>query len=199
MVKQTKSWTNPKDVSFEVSTTAETAFQRALFLQENCIIEGIGLVKWLDLELPVDRERKARGHCIDLIGRSEDMSMVICELKFGKPGNGEPDKAKNQIENYFEAVKVNYDKLDEGNALHHKNVLNAGHFKWEEIASDSTKLIIAANDDYWDYWRQRREIPPLGIRCYRISVPTNCFKLQKELSGKERYTPTVQPSKWRLV
>ncbi len=199
MAKKTKSWTNPKDVSFNVSTTAETAFQRALFLSENSKIEGIGIVRWLDLELPVDRDRKARGHCIDLIGRAEDNSMVICELKFGKPGNGSPQKAKEQLENYYKAVISNYDKLDEGNTLHHKNTLSHGHFFWEEIASDSTKLIIAANDDYWIFWEKKGELLPFRTNCYKINIPTNYFKMLKEQSKMEKYCPKVPLLEWRLV
>lgn len=199
MAKLTKKWTNPKDVSFEVSTTAETAFQRALFLSGGSEIEGIGFVRWLDLELPVDRERKGRGHCIDLIGRASDNSMVICELKFGKPGNGKPSEAQEQLEEYYHAVKENYDRLDEGNSLHHKNALNAGSFYWEEIASDSTIRIIAANDDYWNYWRKKDVLPAAGSKCYTVPVPTTLFKMQKEQCAKDRYTPSVSNLVWRFV
>lgn len=199
MTKKAKTWTNPKDVSFLVSTTAETAFQRALFLSEGNRIEGIGFVEWLDLELPVDRNRKGRGHCIDLIGRAENKSMVICELKFGKPGNGNPFDAQMQLEYYYSEVKENYDKLDEGNALHHKNALKQGEFKWEEIALPSTIRIIAANDDYWDYWRKKGSIPTSGSKCFTVPVSTSLFKMQKEQSGNDRYTPSVDDFEWRLV
>lgn len=195
-----KNWTNPGNVSLNnVSTTSETAFQRAIFILNNSYLEGVGDVQWLDLELPVDKKRKGRGHCIDLIGRAEDRSMIICELKFGKPGNGDPNKAKKQLLEYYEAVKANFEKLDEGNSLHHPNALKNGHFYWEEIASDSTKLIIAANDDYWAYWHNKGILPPAGIDCYKLNVPTNYFKKLKAQSNEQEYRPLISVHDWYLV
>ena len=195
-----KHWTNPGNVSLgNVSTTSETAFQRAIYFLLSSHLEGVGDVQWLDLELPVDKERKGRGHCIDLIGRAEDKSMVICELKFGMPGNGDPNEAKKQLLEYYEAVKANYEKLDEGDSLHHLNALKNGHFYWEEIASASTRLVIAANDDYWAYWRRRGILPPDGVDCYKLNVPTKFFKELKAESKEQKYRPVISVRDWFLV
>ncbi len=194
-----KNWTNPGNVSFEVSTTGETAFQRAIYLLGSSNIEGLGNVRWLDLELPVDEKRRGRGHCIDLIGRSDDMTMVICELKFGKPGNGDPEKAQQQLQNYFNAVKKNYEKLDLNDGEHHRNALKAGYFLWKEIASDTTKLVVAANRDYWEYWHKRGCVFPDSVLCYSIDVPTKVFKNQKEAIKGEKYLPKVEVGNWNLI
>ena len=192
-VKEVRKTDAPKKKS--IDNTVNNFAKLPCFL----LLPITGFVRWLDLELPVDRERKGRGHCIDLIGRASDNSMVICELKFGKPGNGKPSEAQEQLEEYYHAVKENYDRLDEGNSLHHKNTLNAGSFYWEEIASDSTIRIIAANDDYWNYWRKKDVLPAAGSKCYTVPVPTTLFKMQKEQCAKDRYTPSVSNLEWRFV
>ena len=72
---------NPRDYSTLIKSTTETAFQRAIILNKTSIIDN-EIVEWLDIELPIDKDRKnARGHCVDLIGRSAK-GYVICELKF---------------------------------------------------------------------------------------------------------------------
>ncbi len=192
--------TNPGNVSLDnVSTASETAFQRAIFILSSSYLEGIGYVQWLDLELPVDICRKGRGHCIDLIGRAKDRSMVICELKFGKPGNGDPNKAREQLLNYLLSVKTNYQVLDDGDSLHHPNALKNGHFYWEEISHESTKLVIAANNDYWAYWRKKGVKPPKDCYCYGINVSSDHFKKQKEQSEQDKYCPRISVSEWSLV
>ena len=193
-----KKWTNPGDVSFIISSTAETAFQRAIYLLGGCEIEGLGHVQWLDLELPVDSHRKGRGHCLDLVGRLDDMSMVICELKFGKPGNGNPMKAEDQILYYYSEIQNNHQRLDEGE-LHHKNALKAGYFEWNEVSKPSTKLIIAANADYWNYWDKRGVFTSNKVICSKIDVQTNCFKKQKELLGTKRYKPIISTQSWSII
>ena len=88
---------NPGNYSTQIKATTETAFQRAIILGEASTIDK-ETVEWLDIELPVDKHRKARGHCVDLIGRSKN-SYIICELKFGKNSATDyPSFAKEELE-----------------------------------------------------------------------------------------------------
>ena len=136
---------NPGNYSTLIKATTETAFQRAIILGETSIIDN-ELVEWLDIELPVDEFRKARGHCVDLIGRSKN-GYIICELKFGKnSATDSPSFAKEELARYRKDIVLNYKHLDESN-IHHKN---GKAFNWEDVANNA-RYIIAANTEYWRY------------------------------------------------
>ncbi len=191
-----EKWTKPGPISFEVSTCSETAFQRAIFRCKENYFEDFGHVKWLDMELPVDGQRRGRGHCVDLIGRLDDMTMILCELKFGKPGNGCPQEAKEQIEEYYASIKENIIRLEEGDP-HHTNA--NGEFKWRELTSKDTIRIIAANSDYWAYWRKKGKPIPKDTRCYSLEVATDYFIRQKAKAATEKYTPEINHANWKIV
>lgn len=193
-----KKWTQPQPLPEFVDTCSETAFQRAIFWSDHCEIGGIK-VQWLDIELPVDLVRKGRGHCVDLIGRADDNRMVLCELKFGKPGNGCPIKGREQLLDYYYQIKKNCIGLDKDDCLHHPNALEKGTFQWKELASDDTLLVLAANDDYWNYWKRKNLTPPHDIMCCTIDVDSNCFKKQKEANNNNRYKPYLSQNKWSII
>ena len=180
---------NPGPYSTLIKATTETAFQRAIILGETSIIDN-EIVEWLDIELPVDKHRKARGHCVDLIGRSKN-SYIICELKFGKDSATDyPSFAKEELERYRKDIEFNYEHLDNSNT-HHKN---GKPFRWMDIANN-TRYIIAANQEYWNYWREhRKEQLPEGIDCYSIDIDVSCFKRQK--GNNVSYTPTLPKCNW---
>lgn len=188
--------TNPGYYSTSIKSTTETAFQRAIILNELSVIDG-ETVEWLDIELPVDRYRKARGHCLDLIGQSK-RGYVICELKFGKDSaTDDPNFAADEIRRYQNDIQYNYEDLDEGDNLHHKN---GKRFYWKDVAGASS-LIIAANEQYWEYWlKQRGAKLPEDINCYSLNVKTDWFKEQKKNIGGELYTPSLpEDCVWTLV
>lgn len=180
---------NPGNYSTQIKATTETAFQRAIILCEASTIDK-ETVEWLDIELPVDKHRKARGHCVDLIGRSKN-GYIICELKFGKNSATDyPSFAKEELERYRKDIEFNCKHLDNSNT-HHKN---GKPFKWEDIAKNS-RYIIAANQEYWDYWLgHRKEQLPEGVDCYSIDIDVSCFKHQK--GNNENYTPTLPQCNW---
>jgi len=189
-----KKWTEPGLISREVNTCSETAFQRAIFFKRKVHIKGLCDVTWLDMELPVDAERKSgRGHCPDLIGRSDNNDMVLCELKFGKPGNGDPNEAKKQLDDYYESIIKNYRSLDFNNCLHHSN--SNGVFLWEDFTKGYPIKIIAANDDYWESWANPRKKQPIlppkdrGLICCSVRISSNIFRDQKGL--KDKYEPKI--------
>jgi hypothetical protein len=183
---------NPGNYSTQIKATTETAFQRAIILGEASTIDK-ETVEWLDIELPVDKHRKARGHCVDLIGRSQN-GYIICELKFGKNSATDyPSFAKEELERCRKDIEFNCKHLDNSNT-HHKN---GKPFKWEDIAKNS-RYIIAANQEYWDYWLgHRKEQLPEGVDCYSIDIDVSCFKHQK--GNNENYTPTIPQCNWEKL
>lgn len=183
---------NPGNYSTQIKATTETAFQRAIILCEASTIDK-ETVEWLDIELPVDKHRKARGHCVDLIGRYKN-GYIICELKFGKNSATDyPSFAKEELERYRKDIEFNCKHLDNSNT-HHKN---GKPFKWEDIAKNS-RYIIAANQEYWDYWLgHRKEQLPEGVDCYSIDIDVSCFKHQK--GNNENYTPTLPQCNWEKL
>lgn len=173
----------------EIKSTTETAFQRAIILGGTSIIDG-EIVEWLDIELPVDESRKARGHCVDLIGKSKD-GYVICELKFGKnSATDSPGEASSQLERYRVDIKSNSSVLDE-KKIYHKN---GKQFLWKDIA-DNARYIIAANEEYWSYWLTHRKVQLQNdFECYSLNVKNDCFKQQKTKNTK--YVPELPECKW---
>ena len=180
---------NPGNYSTLIKATTETAFQRAIILGKTSIIDN-EVVEWLDIELPVDKNRKARGHCVDLIGRSPK-GYVICELKFGNnSATDSPTYAAAELTRYLSDIKTNYAELDSCN-IHHKNGIS---FLWEDIAKNA-RFIIAANQDYWNYWLAHRKYEiPKNFDCYSIDVDIKCFKCQKQ--PNDSYTPHLPECTW---
>ncbi len=179
----------PGNYSTLIKATTETAFQRAIILGKTSIIDN-EIVEWLDIELPVDKNRKARGHCVDLIGRDAN-GYIICELKFGNnSATDSPNDAAAEIARYLDDIKTNYTELDNCN-IHHKNGIP---FLWQDIAC-SARFIIAANHDYWKYWLEHREYDiPQNFDCYSIDIDVKCFKQQK--LQKDSYTPQLPECSW---
>lgn len=186
---------NPRVFTTEIKSTSETAFQRALWLCKTSIIEGEA-ISWIDIELPVDISGNARGKCIDLIGKDESGNFVICELKFGEPGNGNPHDAQRQLAEYFEQITKNSDFLGQ-----HINARERGNINWHDVASNTTRFILAANEAYWQYWLNQRNLTlPSDVECYELPIPTDYFKLlDKDKNGQ--YTPSIPAEKniWKRL
>ena len=175
---------NPRDFNMDIKSTSETAFQRSIW---GCKTSEVGgtIVTWLDIEIPVDRSGNPRGQCVDLVGQDNYGRFILCELKFGDPGNGSPDEAAAQVRSYKSEVVKNADCLG-----HHKKSEQRGVIDWRQVASETTRLIVAANKAYWDYWRERLEVVvPDGIECYELPIDSSCFKDQKP--EKSTYTPKI--------
>jgi len=185
---------NPRDFSMKIKSTSETAFQRSIW---GCKTSEVGgtVVTWLDIELPVDRSGNPRGQCVDLIGRDDTGRFVLCELKFGDPGNGSPEEAAEQVRLYKDEVVKNANCLG-----HHKKSEERGVLDWAMVATESTRLIVAANRSYWEYWRGRlHSIVPNGVECYELPIDSSCFKDQKPADSS--YTPAIndEQNKWYPV
>ena len=181
---------NPTTYSTVIKSTTETALQRSIIINERSIIDGEE-VTWLDIELPVDKKRKARGHCIDLIGKTSK-GYIICELKFGKDsGTDDPIDAETEVQRYIRDIQYNFPDLDEDDNIHHTN---GKHFFWKDVAQNC-RPIIAANGEYWSYWIKHRGMDiPKETACYSLNVDVQYFKQLKR--DKEEYEPRIKDIVW---
>lgn len=187
---------NPGNIDKLINATTETAFQRAILRNGRTILGDKTEIEWLDIELPVDKERGGRGHCVDLIGKTGER-YVISELKFGKgSATDTPEAAAAQIKKYHQDIQSNWKYLDRQN-LHHADCKK---FKWEDIASEKTILCIAANSAYWAYWLGHRNVNISNIpdiRFFSVDIPADYFEKQK--LDSEAYVPIIETSKWDIL
>lgn len=184
----------PREYSTVIASTTETALQRSIIANEQSFVDG-KIITWLDIELPVDKLRKARGHCIDLIGKTDDDEYIICELKFGKDSaTDSPCRAADEVMNYLQYIRENYPSLDRDDNIHHTN---GKHFYWKDVARKG-RPIIAANDAYWSYWIKHREVSiPTDIPCFSLNVDVQYFK--KLRNDREKYEPVIQDLTWKRL
>lgn len=189
MKKQTKIVNAPKKYREEIRHTAECAFQRAIILGGQSVLNGQSVI-WLDIELPVDLSGHARGRCVDLIGIDVEGNYVLCELKFRKKyrDNGNPEEAAKQLSEYMELIKANYKAF--GSSYHHDN---GKPINWEKVTNGNTRLVIAANSGYWEsYFGPRRKgetYNTMGMECYSVDIKDDTFVNQK--LNKKTYTPIM--------
>lgn len=178
----------------------EVAFQRAIIDGKETLINGES-IKWIDIELPVFG-KKARGQCVDLIGIDSNGRYVICELKFRRNrSNGDrPEDASSQLLRYYGHIRKNYEQFQADN-LHHLN--SNGEIDWQGVASYNTRLIVAANKSYWDFWCGTKHYDKVvfddSIEYYQVDISENEFFSQTK--EKTRYMP-VMPAigkEWKNV
>lgn len=179
-----------------IVATTETAFQRAILRNGKTILGKKTEIEWLDIELPVDKERGSRGHCVDLIGKKGNR-YVICELKFGKDSSTDnPEIAAKQVRSYYEEIQRNWRYLEKQD-LHHED---GKMFKWEDLASNQTILCVAANSAYWAYWLGHRKVNLSNItdiEFYSVDIPANLFEKQKAMNNE--YTPVIETHEWDIL
>lgn len=196
MSKQIKE-NMPKAYSTEIKHVGECALERAIIQGKTSKLNGFE-VEWLDIELPVNVTGKARGNCIDLIGKDSDNNYILCELKFRRRSfdNGNPEEAANQIKKYLCMVKEYYKRL-------HYHRQNGSLINWEAVALGKTRLVVAANSRYWNSWlgnrRKGRTYKTEGVECYSINLDQDEFSRQK--GERDKYSPYMPESgkEWELI
>lgn len=128
----------------------ETRYQREIYeniYDSKWIIDN---TEWLDIELPIGREKRERKHHkrIDLIGIRKN-KFILCELKYKqKPGN--PFDALLQILAYYLMIKKNAKQLQEQN-IYHINNKNKAPIDWIKLSKNPV-LQIRAPKEYWENW-----------------------------------------------
>ncbi|PIV49270.1 MAG: hypothetical protein COZ75_04665 [Flavobacteriaceae bacterium CG_4_8_14_3_um_filter_34_10] len=204
--KKKEYHTKPGNLSFEIKSTGETAYQRAIFLSKKTTLKPLGEVIWNDLELPVVFSNSRRRRCVDLIGTLNNDKLVLCELKFTSTNSyhsESPIYAVLELLIYYYLIKDNSKELDKKKVFHTNS---REPFEWSDINSNSI-FIFGANNKYWDYWKKRYEkqkgeidlwLKGLPIKVRFFSSDDFDFKDQKE--NKEKYTPSVsEKTEWTEV
>ena len=174
----------------DIAHTAECAFQRAIIQGKTSIVKN-ELIKWIDIELPVDDSPFSRGRCVDLIGKDSKGNYVLCELKFRKKSdNGNPIEATKQLKGYYENIKKNATELNSID-LRHKNATE--RIDWKKVASSNTRLIVVANSFYWDTWlvRSKNKVELTDSKTEYYSVKIDRFVFEKQKGKNQHYTPQM--------
>ena len=202
--------TKPGPMSFEIGSTGETAYQRAILNSKETLLDfkkknGFETIHWIDVELPIVLNKNSRRHSIDLIGSSEGIP-VICELKFAKTRNSDsPVYAALELLTYYCFIQFNADSLDKHNVYHR----NLSPFKWNVINNNAfPRFIVCANKSYWDAWFEKYDKAQLRDQIFEwgMRLDTNInlfqtedidFKLQK---STEKYTPAIAVNSiWEII
>ena len=204
--------TKPKLANIgNIRDTGEKALQRAIVNGGFSLLDfkrsyvSPEKVIWLDLELPVSFNKNPRRMCVDLVG-SLDGIPVICELKYFKKSKPDhPLFAFVEILTYWALIQYNHETLDKYQ-VHHTNMQS---FKWEIFANNPfPKVIIAANQSYWNYWTQRLEINKilkiiwdwclqLDTNVHLFSITDVDFELQK--GNDANYQPQLSDKVWTII
>ncbi len=180
----------PRKLSTKIKSVRETAFQRAIFAEEQSNIQG-GSVHWIDAELPVGKSVRPRDCCIDLLGIDEKGQYVICELKFGskRTTKNSLDYACKQLIAYVDALRSNIACF----RLHDKTA-RARDIDVDKLLAPSVRLIVALNEQLYNKWQlynKRKGKQRLKIRqrveCYTITVDVDEFLRQK--GSRSEYIP----------
>lgn len=190
----------------DIRSIGETAYQRAVFLSENTALTPLNeVVTWNDLELPIVFSKSSRRRCIDLIGRLQDKTPVLCELKYAsqKSNSNSPIYAVIELLIYYYLINDNCEELDNKKVFHTNS---RGTFKWSDFNSNSI-LIVGANKKYWDYWQKRYEKQKGEIDLWLKDLPikvrffsSDDFDFKKQKGNKEKYTPSVsENTEWTEV
>jgi len=191
--------TSPKKVNLiRIKSVGETAFQRAIFNSGKSILKNGGNIKWIDLELPgiiVQSGKRRAGRRIDLIGLLDTLP-VICELKYAKSKSNEPPLyAIFELLTYYCSIWYNHAKLDEKNVHHNQDNIYS-EFKWKDIIQSKPKLLVCANDHYWEYWKNREIIEEVRKLNEKLNVEILLLKTIEidfvQMKGeKEFYEPSI--------
>ena len=202
--------TSPKNISFEISSTGETAYQRAILKSQKTFLNfkrenGFETVEWMDGELPMIFNKNPRRPSIDLVG-SLDGIPTLCELKFANSRTSDsPVYAAIELLTYYCFIQFNADILDKYEVFHK----NLTPFKWRVFSKNGfPRLIVCANKSYWDAWFARYDKATLIKQVFNwgVELDTNInlfqsedfdFKYQK---GEGKYTPKI-PSNgiWEII
>ncbi len=144
------------DPLVDKQTIGETAYQRSIISSSSHLLNNLGQVKWLDIELPVAFGVSTRRPCIDLVGRDENNRFVLCELKYEEPNGTSPAKspldALRQLLGYYFYAIENADRLQKDGIWHENS--GADKLDWTLCKdSENVVLVVAANDKYWERWQ----------------------------------------------
>ncbi len=180
----------PERFSTTIKATTEVALERAMFNQYAYRGSESDKIEWLDMELPLDNNKKNR---LDLIGLLKNKKkFIICEVKYGDmfSSSNNPSEAADEVVRYFMNIMKNKAEFENN---HHTEANEDGicgkPFDWKLVNDHNTELIIVANAAYWAYWigHRKMNVPEQGeymgktfpVKCYSVDIPKNYFERQK--------------------
>lgn len=196
----------------KIKATTEVAFQRAIYNGINSELNEHTEVNWIDIEIPVVLGEKGRRHCIDMIGATSDKNnLVLCELKYSGKTKSEdsPTYAIFELLIYYYFLRCNFRNLDNHNVYH--KLETTKNFSWESyLSSDIPKLVIAANNSYWEFWFGKKKInksdllkdvmefeKEFGVKIELFETSNDEFRNQK--GDNIDYEPKVISNVWKKI
>jgi hypothetical protein len=202
--------TNPKTMSFEISSTGETAYQRAILKSGTTLLDfkegnGFESVQWIDGELPIVFNKNPRRPSIDLIGLIDNIP-ALCELKFAQSRNSDsPLYAAIELLTYYCFIQFNADILDKYNVSHK----NLKPYRWNSIIENGfPRLIVCANKTYWNVWAKKYNMAQLRNQVFdwgtELDTNINLFQTQdfdfKNQKHEGKYTPFIPTNSiWEII
>jgi|GEM_PF-2604432 len=166
----------------------EDVFQRAIISSEKSTLTDVGVVTWLDIELPVVFGSSSSRSSLDILGRVDDGKIVLCELKYANPNatseSNRPVYALFELLIYYFHILRNADALESGK-VRHKN--RKGDWNWTQCKNpDEVVLAVAANQTYWSRWRAKGswnvECAKLDSIKNELNLPVKYLSLPDHLS-----------------
>jgi hypothetical protein len=196
----------------KIKATTEVAFQRAIYNGISSKLNENTEVNWIDIEIPVVLGEKGRRHCIDMIGTTSDKNnLVLCELKYSGKTKSEdsPTYAIFELLIYYYFLRCNFKNLDSHNVYH--KLETTKNFSWEGyLSSDIPKLVIAANNSYWEFWFGKKRInksdllkdviefeKEFGVKIELFETSNDEFRNQK--GDSIDYEPKVISNVWTKI
>lgn len=202
--------TNPKNISFEISSTGETAYQRAFLKSEKTLLNfkpenGFKTVQWMDGELPIVLNKNPRRNSVDLVGSIVGIP-TLCELKFANSRRSDsPLFAAIELLTYYCFIQFNADFLDKYDVFHK----NLKPFKWSMFVTNIPPyLIVCGNKSYWDAWFGKFDKATLSNQVleWKTKLETEIHLFQSEdfdfksQKGEGKYIPNGPiNSIWEII
>lgn len=203
------------NMSFDIKSTGETAYQRAILKVKNLLDfkenKSFETVEWIDGELPIVLNENRRRIAIDLIGLLNGKP-TICELKYKKSSkkssnSNSPVYAAIELLTYYCFIQFNAEALDKY-SVNHKNLKS---FKWNVITGNRfPHLIVCANESYWDSWFRKYNKKELINKVHKwgkqLDISISLFQSEdfdfelQRVGNKDKYTPSIpDKSIWKIV
>lgn len=197
-----------------IKSVSEVAFQRGIFNSVNSrlikdVLNEDKIIDWIDMEIPVVLNKNRRRSCIDLMG-SVGNKLVLCELKFSKPGSKPSDSpmyAVFELLLYYYYVRCNFKELDELGVFH--DLPSTKNFNWEKYLKNCVPLLlVTANSGYWEYWFKKKNykvelLQEISVLEKELQIEIQLFQTvdedffeQKRKSVSETYSPKVASNIW---
>ena len=207
---QTRNYyqTKPGNLQHSTKDTSEKALQRALFFDTNKLFNE-NFMHVIEMELPIipAKPKEGRRPCFDLIGKKINLDEYhLIEIKFSKNNN----YSNSPILALAELIFYKYSILKYKSLFHKNNVYHTEQKNfWNEVNEDNIKIVILANEKYWDYWRNHKvgfdKFKQIYEKLLRFDIPeftsvSNIDFKEQQIVKNTSYSPSLPPDfHWKLI